>query len=400
MLMDETKQAVRLNLGAGDHTIPGYISVDHKTGGEAYPLAYGDCAVDDIYASHVLEHFSHTKTVEVLRDWLRALKPGGRLRVAVPDFSWIADHYTKGEPINSQGYVMGGHIDADDHHGCIFDREMLIDLLLAVGFERIGTFTPEYDDCTQLPVSLNLQAYKPASSLTSVEKVVAMLSAPRFGPVMHFRAVGIALARLGIPYHIGQGAYWHQVLSEQLEELLTTGATYILTVDYDSVFSQQEVLELYRLMRAFPEIDALCGMQMRRGNGQHTLFCGRNDDGSLRNKMYVADFRSHITRVATGHFGLTLLKASALQELPRPWMLASPNLDGRWGEGKTDADLSFWHHWGAAGKSLYLANNVLVGHLCEMVRWPTPGMNASVWQEPADYVENGIPAEARRTCSQ
>ncbi len=51
-----------------------------------YPLAYKDESVDEIYASHVLEHFPYNKTQEVLNDWVRVLKPGGRIRIPVHYF--------------------------------------------------------------------------------------------------------------------------------------------------------------------------------------------------------------------------------------------------------------------------------------------------------------------------
>lgn len=38
-----------------------------------------------LYASHVLEHIPWYKTEEVLREWVRVLKPGGVLEVWVPD---------------------------------------------------------------------------------------------------------------------------------------------------------------------------------------------------------------------------------------------------------------------------------------------------------------------------
>jgi predicted SAM-dependent methyltransferase len=384
-----------LNLGAGAVRIDGYTAVDRKTGQEVYPLACVDNSVDEIYASHVLEHFSHNEVFNVLGDWARVLKPGGRMRVAVPNFDWIAEHYRAGEPINTQGYVMGGHVDPDDRHGAIFDYELLSELLANAGMERIGHFDPEYQDCTRLPVSLNVVAYKPASSLRTVEKTVAVLSAPRYGPVMHFRIVDAALHDLHIPYYMGQGAFWHLILSELLEELLTTGAQYIITIDYDTICGAEEFLELYRLAQAFPQADAICGVQMKRG-GDHSLFTVKDAAGLPQNKAWMADFKRHLTPVTTAHFGLTLLRASALDSIPRPWMVGRPNEAGRWDEGKVDPDIEFWYHWKEAGKTLYMANNVLVGHLSEAILWPDERHNG-VWQEPKDYIEHGIPPAVRRT---
>ena len=63
-------EKVRLNLGAGDSHLEGFKPIDRKLGSEVYPLAYNDESVDEIYASHVLEHFPYTKTQDVLDDWV------------------------------------------------------------------------------------------------------------------------------------------------------------------------------------------------------------------------------------------------------------------------------------------------------------------------------------------
>lgn len=53
-------------------------------------LPVGDDLYDIASASHVLEHLSLNDTVEVLREWGRIVKPGGKLIVAVPDLAYAA----------------------------------------------------------------------------------------------------------------------------------------------------------------------------------------------------------------------------------------------------------------------------------------------------------------------
>ena len=77
--------AVRLNVGAGSVVIDGYTPLDIKTGTEAGRLPYQNETADEVYASHVLEHIARAETINTLREWVRVLKPGGILRVAVPD---------------------------------------------------------------------------------------------------------------------------------------------------------------------------------------------------------------------------------------------------------------------------------------------------------------------------
>ena len=107
---------LKLNIGTGGVVIPGYTAIDRKTGQEAYPLAYPDNSVSEIRASHVLEHFSFKDVVDVLADWVRVLKPGGIVRIAVPDI----DKCLASEDQNRVFYLMG-----DRQTRTIFTRQLL-----------------------------------------------------------------------------------------------------------------------------------------------------------------------------------------------------------------------------------------------------------------------------------
>ena len=51
----------RLNLGAGSVNLEGFEPVDRAGGKEVYPLPNESGSVAEVYASHVLEHFSQAK---------------------------------------------------------------------------------------------------------------------------------------------------------------------------------------------------------------------------------------------------------------------------------------------------------------------------------------------------
>lgn len=394
----ESLHSRRWNLGAGNRPLDGYTNLDRKTGQEIYPLLCPDGSLDEIRASHCLEHFSHTKIHEILKHWHSKLRPGGRLRVAVPDFEWCCRRYLAGEAIPIQSYVMGGHTHEDDHHGTIFDREALVEGLIDAGFERIGPWRDEAQDCSNLEVSLNLQGYRPVSDVRKVEHVVGIMSAPRFGPIMHYRAAFLALSKCRIPYMIGQGAYWHQVLAELMEKSIQRqDAKYILTLDYDSIFSADEVTELYRLMEAFPEVDCVAGLQMRRTVESQPLFGLVDANGKARSQIPADDLGRNLLPVSHAHFGLTLFRRESLDKLPRPWFTATPGKGGSWASSsdKVDPDIQFWRDWRNAGLSLYLAPKVPVGHIAEVILWPGEGLE-TVYQSLSDYEDQGVPAEARR----
>jgi SAM-dependent methyltransferase len=82
----------RLEIGPGDHRLPGFETLN-ITGGRvvdyvldaAQPLPFPDGTFVEIHCSHVLEHLPWYRTEGILREWVRILKPGGRLHIWVPD---------------------------------------------------------------------------------------------------------------------------------------------------------------------------------------------------------------------------------------------------------------------------------------------------------------------------
>lgn len=91
-----------LNVGCGRKFHPGWTNVDMASSSphvEAHNLLHGfpypDNQFDVVYHSQVLEHIPKDKAVGFLRECLRVLKPGGVLRVVVPDLENIAVEYLR-----------------------------------------------------------------------------------------------------------------------------------------------------------------------------------------------------------------------------------------------------------------------------------------------------------------
>ena len=148
---------VKLNLGGGLQKKAGYVNLDRKFGSEVYPLEYEDGSVDEIYASHVLEHFSHREAPHVLAHWVSKLKIGGKIRLAVPDFHWIIDNQTNRL---AEAYLMGGQVDDDDYHKSIWTEKKLREVMTYAGLTDIERWASDGTDCADLPVSLNLEGVR------------------------------------------------------------------------------------------------------------------------------------------------------------------------------------------------------------------------------------------------
>jgi hypothetical protein len=383
---------IKLDLGAGGIVPDGYTPMGHAFGSEIYPLAYADNSVDVIRAVHVLEHFSHRDVNDVLADWVRALKPGGVLKIAVPDFEKIAQGYLdgKGVEIPAEWLIMGGQSQADDFHRALFDREHLRQRFAQVGLVLLKPWESEIVDCAAYPISLNLQGTKPAMSEI---KVSAVMSVPRLGFMTNFGSAIDGLLPLGIKLRRQGGPFWGQALTRAIETALEEDEPdAILTLDYDTVFTKGHVAHLLQLMLCHPEAGAIAPVQSSR-HLPTALFTVREPGGEAIGRLPITDFDADLKEITTAHFGLTLIRADVLRTMPKPWFLPVPDEEGRWSDaGKVDEDIAFWVKLREAGHRLFLANRIAVGHIQEMIRWPGGDLQA-IYQEAGDFIRTQRPPE-------
>lgn len=87
----------RYNIGAGREKLSGWISVDadERTGADVIstlpPVPDEFAGADAFRLIHVLEHFHKWEAEEMLRDFHRLLKPGGRLILELPNLQSAID---------------------------------------------------------------------------------------------------------------------------------------------------------------------------------------------------------------------------------------------------------------------------------------------------------------------
>lgn len=70
----------------------GLLFCDLKNG-----VPFADNSLDIVFTSHFLEHLSETDGLNFLEDCHRVLKPGGLLRILVPDLDFAAELYASGK---------------------------------------------------------------------------------------------------------------------------------------------------------------------------------------------------------------------------------------------------------------------------------------------------------------
>ncbi|ACH39574.1 SAM-dependent methyltransferase, putative [Citrifermentans bemidjiense Bem] len=88
-----------LNVGCGDTSHPDWTNLDLRGSRSVecrdvtQGLPFPDESFDVVYHSHLLEHLLPEKALPFMRECHRVLKPGGTLRILVPDLEQIARLY-------------------------------------------------------------------------------------------------------------------------------------------------------------------------------------------------------------------------------------------------------------------------------------------------------------------
>lgn len=173
----------KVNVGCGVRILPGYINVDVQSiegaiQADMRALPFARESVDLLYCSHVLEHMGRHEWRVVLSRWHDLIVPGGRIRLAVPDFDAVVERYCQTKNLMELlGLLYGGQRNEYDYHVMAFTFDTLAAGLLDVGFVNVRRYdwrktdTADFDDYSKayLPhmdqsgrlMSLNVEATRP-----------------------------------------------------------------------------------------------------------------------------------------------------------------------------------------------------------------------------------------------
>ena len=385
----------RLDIGCGPNgPTPGYVGWDIAQGKRAESLeGIADGSLDAIRASHVLEHIPYGQTVEVLREWARALRIGGTCEIAVPDFDRIVSMYQGGQGHLVERYLLGGHIDANDRHYAIFNRQKLTESAAAAGFDLDGEWNGDPGTCAALAVSLNLRFVKRGRQRFPIEPlpgVVAVMTIPRLLWTENIHCVSTALGALGMPIIRSTGVFWGACLQRIMSDVAAIpNAKYVLAIDYDSIFDAHDIVALHRIIED-TGMDAVCALQM--GRDRSAIISALDDGhGNPLRELPVEKLQELALPVLFGHFGLTLIRVESLRALAKPWFLGDPGEDGEWRDKRVDEDVYFWRKARAAGWKVGVTPHVRIGHLQMVATWVGSEFEP-VYQFMPDFHKNGRPA--------
>ncbi len=105
----------------------------------SYGLPLNDLVADFFYSSHFIEHLYQKDALFLVKEMHRVLKPGGILRISVPDLEYAISLYQSGK--KEQTLLSYFFVEDDDsyysRHKFMYDYEMLAKILQNEGFQDI-----------------------------------------------------------------------------------------------------------------------------------------------------------------------------------------------------------------------------------------------------------------------
>jgi len=129
----------------------GWTSVDIRNEGGVQPdvvadisqrLPFDDDYADEIRAIHVIEHFQVWDAPNIVREWVRVLKPGGTLALECPDFDKVlALAQVPNVPPNFTFWAIYGdprHREPKMMHHWCYSRKQLASVMEAAGIINVG----------------------------------------------------------------------------------------------------------------------------------------------------------------------------------------------------------------------------------------------------------------------
>jgi len=143
---------IKYNLGCGYEILEGYINCDinefpgvdvrcplWRLRDTNYQLLK-DNSIDEIRASHVIEHVPMDQLDATFEEWARVLKPGGILKVYCPNAAKISNAYLRDQidMTEMSRLLFGEHDFSGNVHSSCFDDARLSSYFESHGFEIIG----------------------------------------------------------------------------------------------------------------------------------------------------------------------------------------------------------------------------------------------------------------------
>lgn len=176
-----TNHVYKLNLGCGRNVMTGWINADLKaTSSELFtmdasrPFPFPDNYFSYVFSEHMFEHLDLPGQQNMMRECLRVLRPGGVLRIAMPDFDFLIDLVNNPDREINRKYLdwsferfVSKHVSFkvtwadypiyvvnnfmhDWGHRFIHNKQSLLQIGISCGFKNAKICTPGFSEFADL----------------------------------------------------------------------------------------------------------------------------------------------------------------------------------------------------------------------------------------------------------
>lgn len=137
---------MKLNVGCGNLILKGWINLDIMAiegidmQSDAKYLPFKSEVFDELYCSHIIEHFDFLQGFEVLSEWKRVLKTGGKLVIETPDFLGLCHRFIKESEegrVNLYAHIFGNPWSPTNMHKFLYTTSQLRWTLSRLNFKDI-----------------------------------------------------------------------------------------------------------------------------------------------------------------------------------------------------------------------------------------------------------------------
>lgn len=156
--MPPASELRRLNWGCGSHVRPGWINTDIKQAPEVDLVAdimkglpLEDDSIDYAVSVHALPELRYDEVVPALQELKRVLKPGGVLRLVLPDLQKAIDAYVRGDTryfhlVEDDAATLGGRLITQvlwyGYSRTLFTSDYTAELLTRAGYSDLALCQP------------------------------------------------------------------------------------------------------------------------------------------------------------------------------------------------------------------------------------------------------------------
>lgn len=110
------------------------------------PLPFATGSAEVLYTSHVLEHFPRWQAEAILREACRVLRPGGLIRVIVPDLEVLCRRYliSRGEPAGPLPEAQQKPMDDREFNSVFYTKDHVVQVKSSLDMRIAGLFPHMY----------------------------------------------------------------------------------------------------------------------------------------------------------------------------------------------------------------------------------------------------------------